>query len=62
MKKKIFAAVGITIALILYLYFMTNVALPKIYSGPFSYYIWIILCIMGFITYFICIITLILSK
>jgi len=62
MKKKIFAAVGITIALILYLYLMTKVALPKIYSGLFSYYVWLILCIIGFITYLIFLITLILSK
>jgi len=62
MFKKIFAIIGMTICLILYLYFMEKFALPEIYVGPFSYYVWLILCIIGVIAYVLFVIVIIVKR
>ena len=62
MFKKIFAVIGMTVILILYLYLMKTVALPEIYTGPFSYYVWLILCIIGVVAYVLFLIVIIVKR
>ena len=62
MLKRIFAIIGMTICLVLYLYFMETFALPEIYAGPFSYYVWLILCIIGVIAYVLFLIVIIVKR
>jgi len=60
--KRIFAIIGMTVILILYLHFMKTVTLPEIYAGPFSYYVWLILCIIGVIAYALFLIIIIVKR
>ena len=62
MFKKVFAVIGMTVILILYLHFMKTVALPEIYAGPFSYYVWLILCIIGVVAYVLFLIVIIVKR
>lgn len=62
MLKRIFAIIGMTVILILYIHLMRTVALPEIYAGPFSYYVWLILCIIGVVAYVLFLIVIIVKR
>lgn len=51
-----------TVILILYIHLMKTVALPEIYTGPFSYYVWLIVCIIGVVAYAIFLIVIITKR
>lgn len=60
--KRIFAVISMTVVLILYLHLMKTVALPEIYAGPFSHYVWLILCIIGVVAYVLFLIVIIVKR
>ena len=51
-----------TVILILYIHLMRTVALPEIYAGPFSYHVWLILCIIGVVAYVLFLIVIIVKR
>lgn len=62
MFKKVFAVIGMTICLILYLYLMKTFVPSEIYAGPISYHVWLILCIIGVVAYVLFLIVIIVKR
>ncbi len=62
MFKKVFAVIGMTICLILYLYLMKTFVPSEIYTDPISYSVWLILCIIGVVAYVLFLIVIIVKR